>query len=157
MSTQEEQYIHFANSMDSLNTAWRALKEIKKQKGNPLVGYAFQFALIEYSKPYKAAYGMAVKRHILPGKYIPKNHLELHKRIIKARDKFYAHLDLDIRDAKVYVQTTELGRNIIRSQNLIDGTEEMKNIDDIISLIEGTLDAMREEAKKLGDDLPVNI
>ena len=25
------------------------------------------------------------------------------------------------------------------------------------ALIEGTLDAMREEAKKLGDDLPANI
>jgi hypothetical protein len=81
----------------------------------------------------------------------------LHKRILSARDKFHAHLDLDIRDEKVYVQKAERGKNIIRLQNLIDGTEELKNIDDIIDLVEKSLDAMHEKAKAFGDDLPANI
>jgi len=164
MSEQEEKYIHLANSIDSLNTAWRILKKIKEEKGNPLAGFAFQFALIEYSKPYKDSNsarlnekGKPLHKYRLGIEYVPQKYLMLHRRILNARDKIHAHLDLDIRDAKVYVQSTERGRNIMRSQNIIDGTQEMRNIDDIISLIEGTLDAMREEAKKLGDNLPANI
>ena len=164
MSEQEEKYIHLVNSIDSLNTTWRILKKIKDEKRNPLAGFAFQFALIEYSKPYKdsnSAFldskGRPVRTYRLKTEYIPQSHLSLHKRILSIRDKMLAHLDLDVRDARVYVQSTERGRNIIRSQNNIDGTEEMKNIDEIIKLIEGTLDAMQEEAKKLGDHLPINI
>jgi len=33
----------------------------------------------------------------------------------------------------------------------------MKNIDDIIDLIEQTLDAMYVEVKRLGDTLPTNL
>jgi hypothetical protein len=140
------------------------LKKIKEEKGNPLAGFAFQFALIEYSKPYKDANsarlnekGKPPHKHRLGIEFIPQKYLMLHRRILNARDKIHAHLDLDIRDAKVYVQSTERGRNIIRSQNIINVTEEMKNIDDIINLTEETLDAMHEEARKLGDNLPVNI
>jgi len=164
MNELEEKYIHLANCIDSLNTAWRILKKIKDENGNPLAGSAFQFALIEYSKAYKdsnSAYfnekGKPLYKYKLGIDFIPKDYLMLHTRIINARDKILAHLDLDIRDAKVYVQSTERGRNILRSQNIVDGTEEMKNLDDIISLIEGTLDAIRDEEKGLGDNLPVNI
>lgn len=164
MSEQEEKYIHFANSIDSLNKTWRILKKIKQEEGNPLAGFAFQFALIEYSKPYKdsnSAYlntkGKPMYKYNLGNEFIPQKFLMLHKRILNARDKFHAHLELDIRDTKVYVQSTEQGRNILRSQNLIDGTEEMTNIDDIIDLIEKTLDAMYVEAKNLGDNLPANV
>ncbi len=69
MNLQEEQYVHFVSSTDNLNNAWQILQNIKqilqenKQgKGNPLVGAAFRFALIEYSKPYKcsAVYSLVV-------------------------------------------------------------------------------------------------
>lgn len=157
MDNLEERYIHFANCIDSLNQAWRILKKIRDGKDNPLRGFAFQFALIEYSKPYKASYGIKIKHHKLSEAFVPEDHLELHKRIILARDKILAHLDLNIIDAKVYVQSTEHGRNILRSQNIIDGTVEMKNIDNIIILIEGTLDTIYKEVQKLGDDLNPNI
>jgi len=164
MNELEERYIHLANCIDSLNRAWRILKKIKGEKGNPLAGFAFQFALIEYSKPYKdsnSAYlnekGKPLYKYKLANDFIPKNYLILHKHIINVRDKMLAHLDLDVMDAKVYVQSIEHGRNILRSQNIVDGAEEMENIDDIIGLIEGTLDAIRDEVRKLGDDLPVNL
>lgn len=157
MDNLEERYIHFANCIDSLNQAWRILKKIKDEKENPLRGFAFQFALIEYSKPYKASYGIKIKHHKLSETFVSEEHLELHKRIIHARDKILAHLDLDIIDAKIYVQSTEHGRNILRSQNIIDGTAEMENIDSIIFLIEGTLGAIYKEVQKLGDELNPNI
>jgi len=161
MSQQEEEkYIHFENSIESLNNARRILNEIKRQKGNVLAGYAFQFALIEYSKPYKGSNsairnskGKPAHKYKLGIEYIPQKHLPLHKRILEARDKFHVHTDLDIRDTKVYKHEKYIGR----SQNIIDGTEEMKNIDDIIDLIEQTLDAMYVEVKRLGDTLPTNL
>src|SRR5215510_4802683 len=103
MNKQEEKYLHFAFSIDSLNNAWRILNEIKNQQGNSLIGYAFQFALIEYSKPYKASFGNVVKHHKLSEVYVPNRHLELHKRILDARDRFHAHTDFSIRDAKIYI------------------------------------------------------
>jgi len=164
MNEQEEIYIHLANCIDSLNTAWRILKKIKDEKGNPLAGFAFQYALIEYSKSYKDSNsailnskGKPIRKYKLGIEFIPQKHLALHKRILNARDKFHVHLDLDIRDAKVYVQSTERGKNIMRSQSLIYGTEEMEKIDEIISLIEGALDLMHNEAKRLGDNLPTNV
>jgi hypothetical protein len=57
MTDQEEQFVHFVSSIDKLNSAWRILQEIKLHKGHSLVGPAFQFALVEYSKPYTVSYG----------------------------------------------------------------------------------------------------
>ena len=160
----QEKYIHFVNCIDSLNTAWRILNKIKEEKGNPLSYFAFQFALIEYSKSYKDANsafknkkGKPLKKYKLATDFIPQKSLALHKKITDARDKILAHLDLDIRDAKIYIQNTERGKNIARSQNLLNLAEEMENIDEIVNLIEETLDAMEKEIKTLGDKLPANM
>ncbi len=164
MDDQEEIYVHLANCIDSMNRVWRILNNIRRNKDNPLAGYAFELALIEYSKPYKdsnSAFrnekGKPIRKYRLGTEFVPKKYLELHRRILDTRDRFYAHLDLDIRDAKVYVQKTEYGKNIVRSQNLIDGIEKEKNIEDIVGLVEITLNAMHEKAKILGDKLPPNF
>jgi hypothetical protein len=81
----------------------------------------------------------------------------LHTKIIDARDKFLAHLDLDIRDAKIYIQNTERGKNIVRSENILNLAQEMEDIDEIINLIEETLVTMKKEIKTLGDNLPANV
>jgi hypothetical protein len=163
MNEQEEKYLHFAYCIDNLNNAWRILNEIKRQKGNPLVGYAFQFALIEYAKPYKDSHsailnskGKPKYKYNLRNKFIPETHLALHERIINIRDKFHAHTDLSIMDAKVYITNSKNGKFVNRSQNIIYGTEEMRNIDGIIDLIEQTLDSMYAEVKRLEADLPPN-
>lgn len=160
MNEQEERYLHFAYSIDSLNKAWRILNEIKRQKNNPLIGYAFRFALIEYSKPYKESRsaildskGRPKRKYRLATEFVPKKHLALHERIIRARDKFHAHTDLSVMDAKIYINNTKNGRVVGRSQNIIYGTEEMAKIDDIIDLIEHTLDSMYSEAKRLEENL----
>lgn len=126
MKEQEEIYIHLANSIDSLNRVWRILNKIKQEKDNALASYAFEFALIEYSKPYKdsnSAYqnekGKPVRKYKLGTEFVPQKHLELHKRIIDAKDKFHAHLDLDIRDVKVYVQKIEREKTSLDHKTLL--------------------------------------
>ena len=84
--TARERYLHFVSSIDDLNSAWRILQEIKRSGDNSLVGPAFQFALIEYSKPYKASKVNETERHQLDTKYVPPEYLGLHKRIVDARD-----------------------------------------------------------------------
>ena len=52
MIDQEEYFIYFKKCIECLNEARRILKIIKAQPDNDLVGPAFEFAIIEYSKPY---------------------------------------------------------------------------------------------------------
>jgi hypothetical protein len=156
MTQEEEKYIHFTYCIENLNNAWRILQEIKLHKGNPLSGPAFQFALIEYSKPYKKSYGVIQNSHKLHDEYIPSQYLALHKRILAMRDQFHAHTDLNIRDAKVYINNTVNGKIVSIGQNVIYGTEEFTNIDAIIDLTEQTLDSMYNEVKRLEAILPSN-
>ena len=88
MTPQEEQYVQFVSSTDNLNNAWRILQEIRQCKGSPLVGPAFQFALVEYSKPYRYSRGTVGKgvKYKLEDLHIPAKHRELHFRILAAHD-----------------------------------------------------------------------
>ncbi len=108
MNHQEEQYVHFVSCIDNLNYAWGILHEIKGCNDNPLLGPAFQFALIEYSKPYKYSLG-DVEKHKLDETRIPENHSELHKKILEARDKILAHADLTVKEAMLHVINTPRG------------------------------------------------
>jgi hypothetical protein len=160
VTQQEEQYIHFVSSIDDLNSAWRILQEIKRSQNNSLVGPAFQFALIEYSKPYRTSYGVALNAkgkplvHKLDGSHVPAMHLDLHNRLLTARDKIHAHSDLTVMEAKLYVARTSEGQRASIVQNVIYGWEEVSNIDLIIDLIEQTLDSMYVEVEQLEASLP---
>ena len=162
MTEQEEKYVHFVSCVNDLNNAWLLLYEIKKRyKDNSLAGAAFQFALIEYSKPYKASRGTVSNLKNKPFQYkldeshIPAKHIELHKRIIEARDQIHAHSDLTVREAKLYVKNSSHKKIVGAVQNKISGTEEFSNIDAIIDLIEQTLDSMYLEVKRLEAALPI--
>jgi hypothetical protein len=82
VTQQEELYIHFVSCTDTLNDAWRILHEIKQSRSHPLVGAAFQFALIQYSKPYLTSFGIA-GRHKLDNRHVPSTHRDLHNRLIE--------------------------------------------------------------------------
>ena len=86
MTQQEEQYVHFVSCTDSFNSAWRILHEIKVSPGNSLIGAAFQFAIIEYAKPYTISFGIS-GRHKLDDRYVPSAHRDLHKRLIDTRNQ----------------------------------------------------------------------
>jgi hypothetical protein len=158
MTPQEEYYVYFVSSIDNLNKAWHILQDIKEYKGSSLVGPAFQFALVEYSKPYRNSRGTVGKgaNYKLGDIHIPAKHLELHKRILAARDQTHAHSDLTVKEAKLRVVKTVSGKYASRVQNAIRGTEELSNIESIIELIEQSLDSMYIEAKRLEAESPIN-
>lgn len=154
MTGKEEQYIHFVSCIQNLNEALRILKIIKQQSGNPLIGPAFEFALIEYSKPYTKSRGNLKYYHSLGVEDIPQEYHKLHKEILDARDQIHAHSDLTVEDATIYVVEGNHRKYAGISKNIIDGTEKLKRIDDIIDLIEKTLDSMYVRAKQLKAELP---
>ncbi|MEX2500578.1 MAG: hypothetical protein WD397_17065 [Wenzhouxiangellaceae bacterium] len=141
MTEQEEQFVHFVSCITWLNNAWRILKVIHTQSENLLIGPAFRFALVEYCKPYKLSHGIN-KKFKLDTSLIPKERLPLHERIISSRDQIHAHSDLTVMDAKLHVHEFMGQRYTLIPKNLIHGTEEISNLQEIIGLIETTLDNM---------------
>lgn len=160
MKRTQEEYIHFVSCMKNLNNALNIFQELKIPKKLPPVIFnaSFQYAIIEYAKPYKVSKGETLNsrekpEHKLDNKYIPPDFLALHKRLIDARDQIHAHTDLTLLEAKIYIQDTFYGKSVVISQNFIHETQEFSNIDAIIVLIEKTLDNMMEEEKKLKEQL----
>lgn len=153
MTEQEEKFVHSASCVAWLNNAWSLLQVIREQPG-PLMGPAFRFALIEYCKPYKLSHG-AVRKHKLDTTHIPSALLPLHSRIVGTRDQILAHSDLTVMEAKLSVHEFMGQRYSLIVQNRITGLEELPNIDEVILLIEGTLDNMYIEEKRLEAALPL--
>jgi hypothetical protein len=157
VNKQEEQYVHFVSCTDSLNSAWRILREIKVSPGNSLIGVAFQSAVIEYAKPYATSFGIT-GRHKLDDKYVPSAHRDLHKQLIDTRNQILAHSDLTVMEAKLHVANiSSIGKRAFILHNGIHGTMELTNIDSIIDLIEQTLLPMYAEAKRLEKQLPLTM
>jgi len=142
--------------MSNLNEAWSILHNIKRNTGNPLVNPAFQFALIEYAKPFTKSRDSIKSTHILGANYIPKKYRSLHDEILSARHQLHAHSDITLEEARVYVTNTFYGKHVSVSKNVIYDTEMISKIDDIIDLIEQSLDSMYEEVKRLEAALPIN-
>jgi hypothetical protein len=88
------------------------LHNVKKSHGDSLANPAFQFALIEYSNPYEKSYGEVKRVHKLGNEHIPSKHLDLHNKIINARDQVHAHSDLTVGDAKAYMTHSLYGKHI---------------------------------------------
>lgn len=163
MTEQEEEFLHLAICIKNLNSSWRILQELKIQKTTPtLINVAFQFTLIEYSKSYKTSFGKTLdkkgkqRKYLLDTQFIPEEYLELHKRILIARDQLHAHSDLTLLEANVYVIDSEYGKSVNYSSNIIYGTEEFENIELIIDLIERTVDALYKKEKQIKQQLPLN-
>jgi hypothetical protein len=135
----EEKFIHFTTCMRRFNGALRILSAIKANEDHPLAGPAFRFALVEYVAPYTEAVGRIQRGHRLPQRYIPSEFLELHERLVRARHKIHAHSDLTVAEAKLYLKGTKGRPSVEVTGKYVDELEELKNIDHIIEMIEGTL------------------
>lgn len=154
MTEQEEEFIHFVSCIKCLNRVLRMLNRIKAAQSDPLVGYAFRFALVEYAKPYNASRGAIKNKHKLDTSCIPPDLLALHARIINSRDQVHAHFDLTVMEAKLYISEIQGQRFTSIVQKIINGVEELPNIDEIQVLIERTLDNMYIKEKNLENALP---
>lgn len=149
MNQRNEAFIHFDICTYRLNGAWRTLKTIKEHPGHPLVGPAFRFALVEYAVPYTRSDGANKERYSLGMQYVPGDFLPLHERLLASRNQIQAHADLSILDAKLSYVDLDGQRLVSIGQNNINGLEELPNIDEIILLIEGTLDNMYADRDNL--------
>ncbi|EGR0072995.1 hypothetical protein ACWOVX_004334 [Vibrio vulnificus] len=151
MNELKEEYVHLCSSIDNLNYSWKVLKSVREEKGrnNPLLLPAFQFALIEYAKPYGKSRGV-IKRHKLDTRFIPEKYKSLHERLLSARNQIHAHSDLTLKDADVY--TYELEGNVQAGivQSRIDLSAELGNIEQIIDMIESVLENMYMEQASMG-------
>jgi hypothetical protein len=145
VTVDEEKYVHFVESIDALNRAWRLLKEVQAAKQSSLiVSAAFKFALIEYSKPYRRTVGVLGK-YKLGDEYVPVSQIDLHKRLLDWRDKVLAHSDLTLKEASVTAAMYSHGPIVTVLSNTIDAAQDIQNIETIITLIEQTLDRMYAE------------
>lgn len=153
MSAHNEDFVHFDVCSDRLNSARRTLKLIKEFSGHPLTGPAFRFALVEYVVPYSRSDGTDKKRRYLPNDYIPKDLINLHLRLISSRNQVLAHADLSTLDPKLSYTDLDGQRLVSISQNNVTGLEELPNIDEIIILIERTLDNMYADRDNLKSSL----
>ena len=154
MTNTEERYVHFASCIDWLNECWRLLQEIKEEKTNPLTAAAFRFATILYSKPYRESRGNTIRKHRLDTAFIPEQFLSLHMEILNDRDQLHAHSDLTILDARLTVHRFEEKKSAQIVRNMLDATRLLPKLDDIIALVEGTLDQMYIVVKNLESQLP---
>jgi hypothetical protein len=75
MTEQEEEFIHFVLCIEYPNRAWNLINTIKVAESGPLVGFAFRFALVEYSKPYNTSRGTVKKKRKLDTSCIPQTYL----------------------------------------------------------------------------------
>ncbi len=154
MTEQEEMYIHFVFCIQNLNEALRILKIIEQQSENPLISPAFEFALIEYSKPYTSSRGNFKYNYSLGIDNVPLEYHALHKEILAARHQIHAHSDLTVEDAYLYVFEVNTRKYVGISKKIIDDTEKLTRIGDIINMIEKTLDFMYLKEERLKAELP---
>ncbi|MGB3544052.1 hypothetical protein [Rubrivirga sp.] len=156
---EEERYVHLQFCSDDLNSAWWLLGEIKRQGDNPLVGAAFQYAVIAYARPFKTSYGALEPRTKLrlDPSHVPERYRGLHDRLLTTRDRIIAHRDVGVWNPKLSVFEAHSGRNqAALVYNVIHGTEELPNVDAIIEAIEATLDSVYSELELRKSNLPLS-
>ncbi len=95
-----------------------------------------------------------IRKHRLDARFAPSRYVDLHEQILGERDQLHVHSDLTGSDAVLSVQVLEGKRHVVIVRNRIDLTPLLARLDDVISLIEGTLDQMYIEVKSLESDLP---
>lgn len=96
-----DKYIHYLESMKSLNGSWRVLKKLQTIEDQTEVWMAaYRMCLIDYCKPFKKSNG-ANGKLILEVPELPQNLQDVHDYVIKVRDKILAHSDLEPLNVKI--------------------------------------------------------
>ncbi len=142
----DEKYIHYQESVTSLNRSWRTLCELETSKaGNAIWSAAYRMALVEYCKPFKTSYGKNKVKLKLPRPNLDHEELELHEKIVGLRDQVLAHSDLSVLDASVsYDKNASFPVPLIVSNVL----GELPQVTDIRNLVELVLDELYSKQGK---------
>lgn len=131
----EEQFIHYQESITSLNRAWRTVCELEKtDSGTAIWAAAYRMALVGYCKPFKRSNGITQKslRLNVPELSVELN--EVHNQVTGLRDKLLAHSDLSSLDPEVYY-SAEGTANIIKNCS-----PAMPSLNELRTLVESVLD-----------------
>lgn len=156
MTKVVDKYNHLLVCIERLNAARNILKQIEIQNqidpSHPLVGPAFRYALVEYAtaftgskiEPEKvtAFTKSREKRNeisLSKEEYVPPTNRPLHERIFSARNKVHAHADVSILEPELEVHDIGGEPQIARNMNHISGLEELRNLPEIVELIEVVL------------------
>ncbi len=139
----DEEYIHFQESITSLNRAWRTLCELESYpSGNAVWSAAYRMTVVEYCKPFTQSQINRSKRHKLPLPNIPDGSKLLHDRLLELRNQVMAHSDLSVLDPNVsYDKTADFPIPLI-VKNVLDN---FPSIHEIKSLVETVLDALYQQ------------
>jgi len=105
MKRDDEAYIHYQECITSLNVAWRTIGKLEELSVDPVLSRAaYHMALIDYAKPFTKSYGKNGRAHQLKvSQLLSDKEKALHRDLMKLRNTFLAHSDLNERDAKVYL------------------------------------------------------
>ena len=142
----DEEYIHYQESITSLNRSWRTLCELEESEaGSAIWSAAYRMALIEYCKPFKISYGKNKVKHKLPTPNLDQDELALHEKILNLRDQVLAHSDLSVLDASVsYDKNASFPVPLIAS-NVLDELPQVTDIRNLVELILDGLYSMQEK------------
>ena len=99
-NTFEEQYVFYRLVSADLDEAYRSLEAIRRYKRGPTIMALIKNAIVSYARPFKRCNGRYGRYSISP-RFVPKNHLELHKLLMHHRDRIIAHTDIDVREPKL--------------------------------------------------------
>lgn len=138
--TLDEEYIHFQESITSLNRAWRTLRELETcPAGNAIWSAAYRMVVVEYCKPFTQSQINSNVRHKLPLPSIPNESKLLHERLLILRNQVMAHSDISVLDANVsYDKTADYPTPLIVKRVL----DSLPSITEIKGLVEAVLDAL---------------
>ena len=157
LTPSEEAYVHYAECIESLNRAWQILTLLRAiDRKTAIHAAAFRFALIVYAKPYTRSDGTfkhGRDAYKLPPPNLPAELLALHQQILDLRDQVLAHTDLTLKEAQLYI-TSHAGHSLV-----MVGSSSLPTFPDgeeVIKLIEYTLDKMYVEIERLKNTLKPN-
>jgi len=139
----EEEYVHFQESVTSLNRAWRTLCELEKTpSGNAIWSAAYRMAVVEYCKPFTHSQISKEERYKLPIPNIPDDSMLLHLRLLELRNQVMAHSDLSVLDTKVCYDKTAKFPFPLMFKNVVDN---FPSITEIKNQVETVLDALYQQ------------
>ncbi|RYH62480.1 MAG: hypothetical protein EON54_09185 [Alcaligenaceae bacterium] len=137
-----DDFIHMDVCIGRLGNCHRTLLSVKADQSHPLAGPAFQFALVDYCTVFTASQAADKSRRWLEEKMVPDELQELHRRILGTRNQQLAHADMSILDGVIAFQEFEGRLMTTTTMNHVDPLAELRNLDDIVLLVEHVLSSL---------------
>lgn len=148
MNDVHERFCHLEISRMRLGRALDTFRQVQEYRNHPLAKAAFAYGVVEYAASFTTSKGKHKKYWLKEG-LVPTNFVDLHQRLLDARNQLLAHHDVRVLEPSVTATKWEGDCLTSLSMKGLDGTEEMGNLDEIIGLVRATIDNAIREREKL--------